>query len=252
MSGSAALFAGSVGMLAALAYATLAILVVVGRLRPPPGLVVLAVAAAVVAAAAGAVVALFGPIAARPAALAEVLLWTMVLALAGRNFQDTAARIAFTLALALTITIGVVAPVDPWLMATAAAAIIGLFLVAVLAGHRPAVPVGGRRLLLLALGLGYLFDIAVAGMALADAELLPWPRPRARCSVPSWRRFWPSASRACRPPAASSTSLRPRGGSRFWPPSRRVRSWPSPPAQRFSGGHSARCSASRCSYLRRS
>ncbi len=172
MSPPAELLAGVFGVLAALAYLTLAVLVALGRLRPPARLVALVVAAAVVAAACGLITATGGPSGARPAALAEVLLWTTVLAVAGGIFRDRAARITTGLALALTVAIAMVAPADPWLMALAATGIIGLFLVTGLAGTTLAEHAAGARLLLLALGAGFAFDLALAGLALAGATAL--------------------------------------------------------------------------------
>lgn len=172
MSVSVAFMAGVFGVLAGLAYAVLALLIAIDRIRPPSRFLSLVTAAIVVAAACGLITALRGPIVARPAALVEVLLWTVLLALAGRIFRDRAAQIVAGLALVLTVAIALVAPADRWLMAMAATSIIGLFLVTGLAGSTLTGAATGRRLLLLALGAGFSFDIALAALALADAALL--------------------------------------------------------------------------------
>jgi putative PEP-CTERM system histidine kinase len=167
------LVAGGFGSLAFLAYAVVAILVVAGRIAPPRGLVLLGLAASLAAAAAGLAVALLGPVAARPAALAEVLLWVLVLAVAGRHLRDPFAGIALGLALVLSVSTVLVAPADPWLMAMAAAAIVGLFLAAAHLGDQPGELSPGQRWLVLALAFGCVFDLALAGLALAGAVLLP-------------------------------------------------------------------------------
>ena len=165
------LLAGGFGSLAFAAYAVLAILVAVGRLVPPPGLKALYLAAALAAAASGLLAAFVGPVTARPAAFAEALLWAIVLAFAGRHLRDAGARITVGLALVLTIATVLVAPADPWLMAMAASAIIGLFLATAHAssGARSL----GHRLTLLALASGFVFDLALAGLALTGSALQP-------------------------------------------------------------------------------
>ncbi len=167
------LFAGSFGSLAFLAYAVLAILIAAGRLQPPPGLKALYLGAALAAATSGMVSAWLGSVAARPASFAEALLWAVVLAVAGRHLRDPATRIAIGLALVLALVTVLVAPVDPWLMAMAAVAIIGLFLATAHAGNGSAGLSLGQRLTLLALASGFLFDLVLAGLALADASLQP-------------------------------------------------------------------------------
>lgn len=167
------LWAGGFGSLAFLAYAVLAILIGAGRLSPPPGLRMLYVAAALAAATGGLATAFLGPLAARPAGLVEVLFWTLVLAVAGRHLRDPIARIAVGLALALAGATVLVAPVDRWLMAMAAVAITGLFLATAKAGSGAAARSSAQRLTLLALAAGFVFDLVLAGLALAEASLLP-------------------------------------------------------------------------------
>ena len=167
------LVAGGFGSLAFLAYAVVAILVVAGRIAPPRGLALLGLAASLAAALCGLAVAWLGPTAARPAALAEVLLWVLVLAVAGRHLRDPFAGIALGLALVLSVSTVLVAPADPWLMAMAAASIVGLFLASAHIGDHPGELSPGQRWLLLALAFGFVFDLALAGLALAGAGLLP-------------------------------------------------------------------------------
>ena len=167
------LVAGIFGSLAFLAYAVLAILVVAGRIAPPRGLVLLCLAASLAAAGSGLAVAWLGPVAARPAALAEVLLWVVVLAVAGRHLRDPFAGIALGLALVLSVSTVLVAPADPWLMAMAAAAIVGLFLASAQIGDHPGDLSPGLRWLLLAAAFGCVVDLALACLALAGADLQP-------------------------------------------------------------------------------
>jgi hypothetical protein len=167
------LLAGGFGSLAFLAYALLAILVAAGRLVPLPGLKALYLLAALAAAVSGLVAALTDPVTARPAAFVEALLWVALLAFAGRHLKDRGAKIAVGLALVLTVATVLVAPADPWLMALAASAIIGLFLATAQAGSGGLGLPLGQRLTLLALAAGFVFDLVLAALALAGAPLQP-------------------------------------------------------------------------------
>jgi putative PEP-CTERM system histidine kinase len=172
MSAAADLAPGLFGMLAAVAHAALAVLVVARRLQPPPRLVGLVVMATLATAAAGLVVVLVDATAARPVALVAALLWTALLALAGRILRDTATRIVGALAVLLAIAAALVAPADPWLIGMASVGIIGLFLVSGLAGGGTAEGGSARRQLCLGLGALFTLDIAVAALALARSPLL--------------------------------------------------------------------------------
>ncbi len=167
------LVAGGFGSLAFLANVLLALLVAAGRLVPPPGLKALYLLAALAAALSGLVTAMANPWTARPAAFAEALLWVVLLACTGRHLRDAGARIIIGLALALALATVLVAPTDPWLMAMAASAIIGLFLATAQARSGEAGLSLGHRLTLLALAAGFTFDLALAGLALAGAALQP-------------------------------------------------------------------------------
>ena len=167
------LVAGACGSLAFLAYAVMASLVVAGRIAPPGGLVLLCLAACLAAALSGLAVAWLGPVAARPAALAEGLLWVLVIAAAGGHLRDPYAGVALALALVLSVSTVLVAPADPWLMAMAAASIVGLFLASAHFGDHPLDLSPGQRWLLLALTVGFVVDLALAGLALAGAPLQP-------------------------------------------------------------------------------
>ena len=159
--------AGGFGSLALLAYTVLAILIATGRLRPPPGLRMPCLVAALAAALSGLAYAALPPATARPAALVETLAWVLLLAVAGRHLRDPLAGLAIGLALVASLATGLVAPLDPWLMAMAAVAIVGLFLVTTHAGSRSNGASTALRLTLLALGFGFAFDLALAGVTLA-------------------------------------------------------------------------------------
>ncbi len=163
--------AGGFGVLAFLANGMLALLIAAGRPRPANGLAGLYFIAAVTTALTGLVAALLGVAASRPVVLIEVVLWVILLAAVGHVLDDKLARLVAVLAVLLTIVIAVVAPADPWLMAMAATAIIGLFIVTALAGSFSSLPSFGGRMLFLALGIGFAFDVLLAALTLADAEL---------------------------------------------------------------------------------
>ncbi len=156
------------GIAAGIAYIGLALLL--GRRAPAlAGVPVLPMVTAILAGAfAGFLTGAVGPVAARPGAFVETLGWVAFLALLGHAFADSAGRWLAALTLPLIAATASMAPMDPWLMTTGGAAVIGLFLVLAqaLAG---AFGEAGRRLLLLGLGLGFAFDLMIAGLALADA-----------------------------------------------------------------------------------
>ena len=163
--------AGGFGVLAFLANGLLAVLIVAGRPRPTGGLAGLYFIAAVTTALTGLVAALLGVAASRPVVLIEVVLWVILLAVVGHVLHDRLARLVAVLAVLLTIAIAAVAPADPWLMAMAATAIIGLFIVTALAGSFSSMPSFGGRMLFMALGIGFCFDVLLAALTLADAQL---------------------------------------------------------------------------------
>ncbi len=171
MTSSLDFLAGGFGVLAFLANGMLALLIAAGRPRPANGLAGLYFIAAVTTALTGMVAALLGVAASRPVVLIEVVLWVILLAAVGHVLDDKLARLVAVLAVLLTIAIAIVAPADPWLMAMAATAIIGLFIVTALAGSFTSLPSFGGRVLFLALGIGFAFDVVLAALTLADAAL---------------------------------------------------------------------------------
>lgn len=158
--------AGFGGVLAAVGYFCLAILLVARRPRLTPALAWPLVVAALAGTIAGACVALFGPQQAQPAVFLETVVWVAGLASMGGVLTDTGGRLPSVSVLALCVAIGFAAPFEPWLMATAGAAIAGLFTAALIILTEPAI--AGRRLLLAALALGFAFDVALAGLVLAE------------------------------------------------------------------------------------
>lgn len=106
---------------------------------------------------------------ARLGALAETAAWTLFLAAIAEALKDPPRRLALAAALLLGALITMVAPSDPWLMGTAAVAIIGIFLATGLAGSLPGPPAAARRLLFFALTLGFAFEVLLAALTLADA-----------------------------------------------------------------------------------
>lgn len=161
--------AEAAGIAAGVAYLGLALLLW-RRAPAPAGAPVLPLVIAVLASAfAGFLMGAVGPVAARPGAFVETLCWVAFLALLGHAFADSAVRWLAALTLPLVAALASMAPLDPWVMATAGGAVFGLFLVLAqaLAG---ALSEAGRRLLLLGLGFGFAFDLMIAGLALADAS----------------------------------------------------------------------------------
>ncbi len=172
MTGLAGQIAGAAGMLAGLGYLGLAIFLGRPQAAPARGSSLPWVAAALAGASAGFAVAIAGPVAARPAAFVETACWAACLAVVGHALADSAGRWLAIAALVLVGAMALRAPVDPWLMGSAGAAMVGLFLVFALG--LAAVPgEAGRRLLLLGLGLGFAGDVLIATLALAEAPLLP-------------------------------------------------------------------------------
>jgi putative PEP-CTERM system histidine kinase len=163
--------AGAAGSLAGMAYLGLALLL--GRRpRAPASAPILPLVIAVLAGAfAGFLAGVVGPVVARPAGFVETLCWIAFLAFLGHALADSAGRWLAAAILPLAAAMASMAPFDPWLMATGGAAVIGLFLV-LAQGLAHAPGEAGRRLLLLGLGVGFTFDLVIAGLALADAPLL--------------------------------------------------------------------------------
>lgn len=164
---------GGIGTAALVVHGTLALLTATGRLGLGAWATLLVLAALALGAFGGLATALGDLAMARSAALAETALWTMVLLLLGGVLADPARRAVLVLALALGAVAALVAPSAPWRTGTAAVAIIGVFLAAGIGGSQPGPPALGRRLAFWALGLGFAFDILIAGLALAGAPLAP-------------------------------------------------------------------------------
>lgn len=187
MTGLAGQLAGAAGMVGGFGYLCLALLL--GRRQPTtaPGPSIPLIIAVLAGALAGFATALLGPVAARPAGFVETACWAACLAVLSHALADSAGRWLAAAALVLVGAMALMAPVDPWLMATAGAAMVGLFLVLTL-GFAAVPSEAGRRLLLLGLGLGFAYDLLIAVLALAEAPLLPATeaaRPMLRaCLVP--------------------------------------------------------------------